>query len=58
MQFSSFQFVELSLITVDSSDGIKKQKTCIKRIYLLTDYGLFDQKPFYEVIYCKSMMAN
>ena len=49
MQFSSFQFVALSLITVDSSDWIKKQKTCIKRIYLLIDYGLFDQKAFYKV---------
>ena len=52
MQFSSFQFVALSLIAVDSSDWIKKQKTCIKHVYLLTDYGLFDQKAFYKVKNC------
>ena len=27
----------------------KKQKSCIKRIYLVTDDGLYDRKPFYKV---------
>ena len=32
------------LITLD-----KKQKGCIKRVHLVTDNGLYDQKSFYEV---------
>ena len=27
----------------------KKQKSCVKRINLVTDDGLYDQKPFYTV---------
>ena len=27
----------------------KKQKSCIKRIYLVTDDGLYDRKSFYKV---------
>ena len=27
----------------------KKQKSCVKRIYLVTDHGLFDRKAFYKV---------
>ena len=27
----------------------KKQKSCIKRIYLVTDDGLYDRKAFYKV---------
>ena len=27
----------------------KKQKTCVKRIHLVTDDDLFDQKAFYRV---------
>ena len=27
----------------------KKQKTCIKRIHLVTGDGLYDQKAFYKV---------
>ena len=34
---------------------IKKQKSCVKRIYLVTDDSLYDQKAFYEVkIFCYS----
>ena len=27
----------------------KKQKSCVKRIHLVTDNGLYDQKAFYTV---------
>ena len=27
----------------------KKQKSCVKHIYLITDGGLYDQKAFYKV---------
>ena len=27
----------------------KKQKTCVKRIHLVTDHGLYDRKAFYTV---------
>ena len=27
----------------------KKQKSCVKRIHLVTDYGLYDRKAFYTV---------
>ena len=27
----------------------KKQKSCVKHIHLVTDDGLYDQKPFYKV---------
>ena len=27
----------------------KKQKSCIKRIHLVTDDGLYDQKDFYKM---------
>ena len=27
----------------------KKQKSCVKHIYLVTDDGLYDQKAFYAV---------
>ena len=27
----------------------KKQKSCIKRIHLVTDDGLYDRKAFYKV---------
>ena len=27
----------------------KKQKSCVKRIYLVTDDGLYDRKAFYKV---------
>ena len=27
----------------------KKQKSCVKRIHLVTDDGLYDQKAFYTV---------
>ena len=27
----------------------KKQKSCVKHIHLVTDYGLYDQKAFYTV---------
>ena len=40
----------------------KKQKSCVKRIHLVTDDGLYDQKAFYTVkivfIYPPWMMAN
>ena len=41
----------------------KKQKSCVKHIYLVTDDGLFDLKAFYTVkkiliIPCEWMMAN
>ena len=27
----------------------KKQKSCVKRIYLVTDNGFYDRKAFYKV---------
>ena len=39
-----------------------KKKSCIKRIHLVTDDGLYDQKTFYKVeivfIYPLRMMVN
>ena len=40
----------------------KKQKSCVKRIHVVTDDGLYDQKAFYTVkidfIHPLWMMAN
>ena len=40
----------------------KKQKSCIKRIHLVTDDGLYDRKAFYkvEIVFIHSlwMIAN
>ena len=35
----------------------KKQKSCVKRIHLVTDNGLYDRKAFYKVknVYSSSM---
>ena len=35
----------------------KKQKSCIKRIRLVTDYGLYDRKAFYkeEIVFICSL---
>ena len=38
--------------------GDKKQKSCVKRIRLVTDVGLYDRKTFYTVkivVYSSSM---
>ena len=41
---------------------IKKQKSCVKRIHLVIDDGLYDQKAFYtvKIVFYSSfiMMAN
>ena len=46
MHFSSLQFLALSLTALDSYNLIKKQKRYIKRIHLVTNDGLYDQKDF------------
>ena len=38
--------------------GDKKQKSCVKRIHLVTDVGLYDRNTFYTVkivVYSSSM---
>ena len=38
----------------------KKQKSCVKRIHLVTDDGLYDQKAFYteKIIFYSSSMYD
>ena len=38
----------------------KKQKSCVKRINLVTDDGLYDQKAFYivKIVFCSSCMND
>ena len=39
----------------------KKQKSCVKRIHLVTDDGLYDRKAFYTVkivFYSSSIVEN
>ena len=49
----SFFFFSVCCIVFNCSGQLmmfdKKQKTCVKRINLVTDDGLYDQKAFYTV---------
>ena len=38
----------------------KKQKSCVKRIHLVTDDGLYDQKAFYtvKIVFYLSSISN
>ena len=38
----------------------KKQKSCVKRIHLVTDDGLYDQKAFYivKIVFYSSSMSD
>ena len=38
----------------------KKQKSCVKRIHLVTDDGLYDRKAFYtvKIVFYSSSMEN
>ena len=50
MIFSSLQFVILFLIALGNYYClIKKQKSFVKRIHLVTDDSLYDRKAFYKV---------
>ena len=49
--FSSFKFVVLPLIALDNC-LIKKQKSCVKRIHLVTNDGSYDWKAFRKVKHC------
>ena len=48
-----FFFFSVSCIVSNCSGQLimfdKKQKSCVKRIHLVTDDGLYDQKAFYTV---------
>ena len=40
--YTTFQFVVLSLIALDNYYLIKSEKSCVKRIHLVNDDGLYD----------------
>ena len=60
----SFFFFSVCCIVFNCSGQLmmfdKKQKTCVKRINLVTDDGLYDQKAFYtvKIVFCSSSMND
>ena len=60
----SFFFFSVCCIVFNCSGQLmmfdKKQRSCVKRINLVTDDGLYDQKAFYTVkmVFCSSSMND